>query len=161
MSITQTRKRYTFHHQYEGVSTLLSQQEEDFLQSQQQSQPMENATVQSIRSCHPPSTFHQWTFIFLLLITSLPHHPVYKRLPFCITPPSTSLLARWDAACFMNHLIRPTRSSNLVSWILVFLNTGKVIEPNKVTMFKKKHFSPSTLYLKCSVILRKPKDCMC
>lgn len=117
------------------VSTLLSQQEEDFLQSQQQSQSMENATVQSMRSCHPPSTFHQWTFIFLLLITSLPHHPVYKRLPFCITPPSTSLLARWDAACFMNHLIRPTRSSNLVSWILGFLNTGKVIEPNKVIMF--------------------------
>lgn len=93
-----------------------------------------------MRSCHPPSTFHQWTFIFLWLVTSLPHHPVYKRLPFCVTPLSTSLLARWDAACFMNHLIRPTRSSNLVSWILVFFNTGKIIEPNKVIMFKKNHF---------------------
>lgn len=72
-----------------------------------------STTAQPMRNhLHLSSYFLQWTFIFLLLITSLSHPTFYKSLSSCITPQSTSLLARWAAARFNNYLIKPHRSSN-------------------------------------------------
>lgn len=61
-----------------------------------------------------------WNNPFLVLITFLRLCPVYKNLPLCTTPWGPSLLARWGAARFRNHLIKPVRSSNWLVWILLF-----------------------------------------
>lgn len=59
--------------------------------------------------------FLQWTFIFLLLMTSLTYTPFYKSFLPCITPRSISLLASWHAAWLMNQLVKPIRSLNSLS----------------------------------------------
>lgn len=41
----------------------------------------------------------------LLLLTFLSHPPFYKNLPFYTTPWSCPLVARWDAAQFMDQFI--------------------------------------------------------
>lgn len=52
----------------------------------------------------------------LILLTSDYHGnaKINLRKKLLRSPP---LLARWDDACFMNCLMKPTRSSNLLSWI--------------------------------------------
>lgn len=49
---------------------------------------------------------------FLLLPISSAQPLSYKNLPFCTISGSISLLLRWDAARFMNHLIKPIISLN-------------------------------------------------
>ena len=59
----------------------------------------------------------------LLLIVPLPHSSSYKNLPFPTTPWNISLPDGRDTAWFMNHLIKPIRSSHLLSRILFFNST--------------------------------------
>ena len=65
-------------------------------------------------------TWSETIFSLFLLTTFLPHFFAYKKIPFCTVPWSISVLARWDAAWLMSHLIKPTGSSNLFGWIFFF-----------------------------------------
>lgn len=76
--------------------------------------------------CSSPEGKAAVTILSFLLIASL-SFPIsaYKLLPFCTAPWSSSLLAGWDAARFVNCWIKPIPSLNLFSWILCF-NTLEV-----------------------------------
>lgn len=57
---------------------------------------------------------------FLLVTASLTHPSSYSHLPLCTAPWSTLPEAVQNTAPFMNHLIRPMRTSYVLSWILFF-----------------------------------------
>ena len=118
LSITDpSKKKHTLHVRKEV--TLLPTQEEGRFSSCPATSPANGKCCSSANEkLLSPWTliFLQWIFIFLLLMTSLSHPPFYKSLPFYITPWSISLPGRWDAAIFMNHLIKSIRSSNLLRW---------------------------------------------
>ena len=63
--------------------------------------------------------------LFRLLITPLPHSSFYINLPVCIGLQSSLLVARWGTAWWVTYFIKPTTSSNFLSWI--FFNTLKTI----------------------------------
>ena len=48
-----------------------------------------------------------------------PFPPAEKSLPFCMAPPSSSLLARWNAAQLTNGLVKPIMPSHLFHCIFV------------------------------------------
>lgn len=76
------------------------------------------------RSCPPRHLLSSnELFFFSQLITSLPHPCGDKSFPFHVT--SWNILARWDVALFMNHFIKPIRSSNFLSWICFLIHTIK------------------------------------
>lgn len=59
---------------------------------------------------------------FLLIITFL-SCPVsaHKSLSYLYSFWGSSLVARWDAAWFMNRSIKPIRSSDLLNWLFIAL----------------------------------------
>lgn len=78
------------------------------------------------KRCWPKTSFS-----CLLLISSLSHPPAYRRsLPARTAPQIISVLARWDAARFRNHLIRPIRSSNALCWIFFGSLTAPIASSN-------------------------------
>ena len=54
-----------------------------------------------------------------------------KNLPSSTAPCSAFLFARWDVAQFINHRIKPIRSSDLLSWIFFLFWVALLVKINK------------------------------
>ena len=82
----------------------------------------------------------QITLSFLLLILSYPTLLPYKSLLVCAAHAQSPLLvARWDAAWFMSHWMKPISSSNFLSRILFFLRDWWQRQDPKGTCSLVKH----------------------
>lgn len=75
-----------------------------------------------------------WDNPFSSFANFLSHPQSYKTLPFCIIPWSISLIPKWDAALFMNHLVKLIRSSNSYCSIF-FLSKHKILETSSWGFF--------------------------